>query len=599
MKETTFIDQNKAKWREFEEEFKSPQGDPEKLTNLFVQITDDLSYARTHYPHRSVRIYLNRIAQQVYFSIYKNRLNRWNKFKHFWSDELPEVMHHSRRELLFSTVIFLLALGVGVLSSIHDGEFARLILGDSYISMTEENIRSGDPMKVYKESQPNDMFLAITTNNLKVAFFSFILGVTFGMGTLYILLYNGIMVGAFQYFFVERALFRESFLTIWIHGTMEMSAIVIAATAGFIIGRSLLFPGTFSRLASFRQGGVRAMKVFMGIIPIIITAGFLESYFTRHTDTPDLIRALIIFAEFAFMITYYVIYPARRARKGFQTEQRPDELLPVILPEVKFDRVLRESEVYTGTFSLFRRHLKALLTWSISFAALVTLAGFFDHSYMALNPFRKLYLGELHDLISPGNSLTVFCLHVLSMAFVMHLSVALVFRTRSGEGNFRQLFTLRLMLPALLAGSIWALLFLMPLTASTVLQMLLLPIPVYLICAWQLKRTGERLQPFIPLSRQYGSILMVVAVLFITVFILMLLLDTSVSYFYSELLQWMFSDSFSMKGRIISAIMQMITLASYYLLFSLIVFGLSLMFFSGKEIVSAGTLKAQIDEAFI
>lgn len=92
---------------------------------------------------------------------------------------------------------------------------------------------------------------------------------------------------------------------------------------------------------------------------------------------------------------------------------------------------------------------------------------------------------------------------------------------------------------------------------------------------------------------------MVVAVLFITVFILMLLLDTSVSYFYSELLQWMFSDSFSMKGRIISAIMQMITLASYYLLFSLIVFGLSLMFFSGKEIVSAGTLKAQIDEAFI
>ena len=70
--------------------------------------------------------------------------------------------------------------------------------------MTEENIRSGDPMKVYKESQPNDMFLAITTNNLKVAFSVSYWASLLAWAPLYILLYNGIMVGAFQYFFVER-----------------------------------------------------------------------------------------------------------------------------------------------------------------------------------------------------------------------------------------------------------------------------------------------------------------------------------------------------------------------------------------------------------
>jgi uncharacterized membrane protein SpoIIM required for sporulation len=98
------------------------------------------------------------------------------------------------------------------------------------------------------------------------------------------------MVGAFQYFFIERHLFQESFLTIWIHGAMEISAIVIAGAAGFALGRSLLFPGTYSRAVSFRLGAVKAIKIFIGITPIIVIAGFLESYFTRHTGVPDLVR---------------------------------------------------------------------------------------------------------------------------------------------------------------------------------------------------------------------------------------------------------------------------------------------------------------------
>ena len=72
MRETHFIKQNKDKWKEFERILEFKEKDPDKLNDLFVQITDDLSYSRTYYPNRSVRVYLNNLAQQIFYSIYKN-----------------------------------------------------------------------------------------------------------------------------------------------------------------------------------------------------------------------------------------------------------------------------------------------------------------------------------------------------------------------------------------------------------------------------------------------------------------------------------------------------------------------------------------------
>ena len=71
MKETNFIDQNKKKWKELEELLQEDRKDPDKLSNLFIQVSDDLSYARTFYPNRFVRLYLNNITQQLFYFLYK------------------------------------------------------------------------------------------------------------------------------------------------------------------------------------------------------------------------------------------------------------------------------------------------------------------------------------------------------------------------------------------------------------------------------------------------------------------------------------------------------------------------------------------------
>ncbi|MCB0813699.1 MAG: stage II sporulation protein M, partial [Flavobacteriales bacterium] len=114
------------------------------------------------------------------------------------------------------------------------------------------------------------MFLGITVNNVRVALLAFAAGIAAGFGTVYVLLFNGIMVGAFQYFFHEQGVLRESLLTIWVHGTLEISAIVIAGAAGLALGRGMLFPGTYTRMESFRRGAMLGLKVVIGLVPVFV-----------------------------------------------------------------------------------------------------------------------------------------------------------------------------------------------------------------------------------------------------------------------------------------------------------------------------------------
>ena len=201
MRETSFIKQNQEKWKEFEKILEKNAKDPDKLNDLFVQITDDLSYSRTFYPNRSVRVYLNNLAQQVFHSIYKNKKTKSGRLIYFWTDELPQLVYNARKEFRLALIIFLSAMFIGAFSSYMDPEFPRAILGDTYVDMTLENIETGDPMAVYKQKGQFGMSLGITANNLFVAFLTFILGVFFAIGSIAIMISNGVMVGAFQFFF--------------------------------------------------------------------------------------------------------------------------------------------------------------------------------------------------------------------------------------------------------------------------------------------------------------------------------------------------------------------------------------------------------------
>jgi uncharacterized membrane protein SpoIIM required for sporulation len=306
MREAAFIQQNKTRWKQYET---AASTDPDVLADRFIALTDELSFARTFYPGSEVTYYLNNLTGQVHQAIYKNKKEKKNRFMSFWKTELPLLIRQQHGQLLYALLIFFLACAIGALSAAYDDTFVRLILGDSYVNKTIQHIQQGDPLAIYKQEGEVSMFLGITMNNIKVSFMAFVAGVFFSVGTFWILLNNGIMVGAFHYFFYKFGLLVSAVLSTWIHGTLELSAIVIAGGAGFVMGNSLLFPRTYSRLASFRQGARRGLKIVVGLVPVFVLAGLLESFVTRHTGMPLSLSLFIIGASAAFIGFYFILYP--------------------------------------------------------------------------------------------------------------------------------------------------------------------------------------------------------------------------------------------------------------------------------------------------
>lgn len=318
MREAAFIERNKAKWERLDALLAGRHDLPsEEAADLYIALSDDLSYARTFYPDSRLPAYLNDLLSRLHHRIYRNKRTPRGRFRTFWAQEVPMAMAATRQQLLLSFGLFTIAMLIGAVSARYDPTFVRLILGDAYVDMTLENIHRNEPMAVYGGHGQGEMFLGITVNNIRVALLCFAAGIAAGFGTALLLLYNGIMVGAFQYFFHEHGVLRESLLTIWVHGTLEISAIIVAGAAGFALGKGQLFPGTYRRIDSFRYWARVGLKVVIGLVPVFITAGFLESFVTRHAlDLPPYVAITIIGASLAFVIHYFIILPHHAAARS-------------------------------------------------------------------------------------------------------------------------------------------------------------------------------------------------------------------------------------------------------------------------------------------
>lgn len=317
MREGKFIDRNVERWRSYME----PAEDPDALADRFVHLVDDLSYSKTHYQQSKTTQFINGLAALQFQSIYQNKKHHFERLLTFWKYELPLIFRKYLKTYLFTFSFFLISVVIGVWSSVQDQHFVRQILGDSYVEMTEENIRKGDPFGVYKDGNEMGMFINIAANNIRVSLLAFVFGLLAGVGTLYILFTNGLMLGTFQHMFFAKGLGWKSILVVWIHGTIEISAIVIAGTAGIILGNSFLFPGTFSRKESLRRGARDAVKVVIGLIPFFLLAAFLEGFITRHTGMPIWLSLMILITSAILILWYFIIYPILLGRSGIRVEQ--------------------------------------------------------------------------------------------------------------------------------------------------------------------------------------------------------------------------------------------------------------------------------------
>lgn len=325
MREALFIKKNAQKWQEYEH-FETD--DPDEMASRFTTLVDDLAYAKTFYPQSKVTRLINGLASAIYQSIYQNKKEKYSRLISFWKTELPLVIRNNHNTFLFTFIFFALCCAMSVVSSMQDFEFVKGVLGQDYVAMTEENIANGDPFGVYKNTAEGgyfSSFIWLFFHNVRIDFLMFICGLAFGVITLHFLFQNSVMLGCFQYMFFAKGLGAKSIMVIWIHGTLEISAMIISATAGFMITKSILFPGSYKRLVSFKKGIKDAIKIMIVFVPMTLGAAFLESYVTHlmsesfdkdgNGGIPVWGSALILAASLGFIIWYFIIYPILVERK--------------------------------------------------------------------------------------------------------------------------------------------------------------------------------------------------------------------------------------------------------------------------------------------
>ncbi len=552
MRESVFIEKNYNKWKNYETLLGQASTNPDTLLEIYNQLASDLSYAKTFFPNRSIKIYLNRLTAKAYLKINKHKTNFFQQVKQFYTTDIPQIIYSARKELWFSFAILVLSVIIGAFSTAKDENFARTILSDEYVEMTISNIKKGDPMGVYKHQNQLDMFSYIAKNNLQVSLFIFVFGIFVSYGSVFMLIRNGIMLGTFMYFFYSRGQSAEFNYTVWLHGTIEILSLVVCTTAGILLGKGLLYPGTLPRVKAFSVYGKQGGLLLLAIVPLIIFAAFIESFITRHTELPNIIRIVLILISAIFMVYYFVILPYKKFKNtpiNWEEYWQFDSS-----PQKKFEqsKIYSIAEILHFFISFFVRNIKLILIGCISIVAvfLITLKlihpanyvyqyKIIEFDYLVLLTEQKQYLLKYlienitYFFITNHKDIPIY-LKVLWLGFTFLFIVTLLrFKIESKKINLVKSILLCFIVAALIQFGIHYLQI-----HLVIILGIIMPLACLLLIKWHLSNfeSLNTFQVVILLLKSYRTLISIILV-WILIFILTLLLSiSSFSYLFIEIL---------------------------------------------------------------
>jgi uncharacterized membrane protein SpoIIM required for sporulation len=312
LREALFIKKNKDRWLHIQQQ---PSSDPDEVAADFIQLVDDLAYAKTFYPSGQVTKFINSQAARIYLDVYKNRKEESNRLLTFWKYDLPLTIRKHHRVILFTFIFFCVFFAIGIFTSSQSEDVSRDMFGDNYVDQTKDNIKAGNPFGIYENGNSFLTWLGIMVNNIAVSLRMFASGIVFGIPCLYDLAKTGVMVGVFDELFASNGLGIDFWLVVFVHGTLEIAAIILAGAAGLIMGKSYLFPGTVKRVSSLKQGAKDGLKIIIGLLPVFALAAFFEGFITRLYNDISILTTIVFALSVVFVIWYFIVYPIRLGKK--------------------------------------------------------------------------------------------------------------------------------------------------------------------------------------------------------------------------------------------------------------------------------------------
>jgi uncharacterized membrane protein SpoIIM required for sporulation len=247
-----------------------------ELSSLYRATTGDLAFAQTHYRGTTLLLFLHQLVARAHNQIYRPHRLSLRETAHFFLQEIPRSVRDHLQAVTWSAIIFFLGMALGLSAVQFDERAASIILPSSVLNsiysgqMWTDNIFSVLPAPVASTF--------LFTSNISVALLAFAGGLSGGLITTWILFQNGFMLGVVFKLCANYGLLGALFAFIAGHGVLEISSIIVAGAAGYVVANALLNPGSHSRSDALAQQGRSAVRMAVACVPALVTAGCIEAF---------------------------------------------------------------------------------------------------------------------------------------------------------------------------------------------------------------------------------------------------------------------------------------------------------------------------------
>ena len=280
---TYWLEKRQSHWKRLEQLLDQVQQDGlrsltraelQEMGLLYRQAAADLSALREDPTGKSYARSLNLLLSRAHNTIYAGEKSSARGIVHFYRHTYPRIFRDNLRLINIAFLIFVVGGLAGMLLALTRPDYMRLFLSPQMMETIERHKMWTDSVVSFSPAASS----RIMTNNITVSFTAFAMGITAGVGTVVSMFFNGLLIGVIG----VACWLNDMSLSLWSfvapHGVLELPAIFIAGGAGLRIAQGMLFPGLLSRQDSLAKAGGEAVRLLMGVVPILIVAGSIEGF---------------------------------------------------------------------------------------------------------------------------------------------------------------------------------------------------------------------------------------------------------------------------------------------------------------------------------
>ena len=286
-----------------------------RLGYLYRRITSDLAVARRDFPDDRCVPYLNMLASRAHTGIYQTSPLKRNTIRHFFGSGFPTLFRSNLRFIAAAFLLFTIGFAATYWTALVDPQFAEKLAPQPIV----DTIHEKEMWTNIPELQRNLAASFIMTNNIKVAFLAFASGIMFMIGTVYILAFNGIHIGAIAGLCHVHGLAPPLWTFVSPHGYIELTTIFIAGGAGLKMGYALIGPTLFTRKRALTDAAKTAVKLIGGCVVLLVIAGVIEG-FVSPSSLPPTVKVGFGFVT-GVLLFCYLFLTGRSRRTAIPTSE--------------------------------------------------------------------------------------------------------------------------------------------------------------------------------------------------------------------------------------------------------------------------------------